>query len=280
MRVAVYLLTSNERLKRFAGTNKANAIPKDVGSRGFFKNHPARFTIHAWSPKAEDKSASGFERFLIGRSDTSDATIVFSDQEWIKYTYYIRSALFVVPFDSSTVGDNPQNFFHRISAQGLKAFGQLLAKFDRADDGKLLTLPLRNFRAEELAELSRLCREDVLNPDFSNAVEAQLVALRKRERPRRRSNYPNVYAVDDEKRFFIYGHEKHSRFATGDPHITSCEICGHFRFGKRIDPLRHYNVSETEGDDTSISGNFSDCHGTNHAVGQKKYLNMFPNDYF
>lgn len=280
MKVAVYLLTSNERLKRFAGTTKANAIPKDVGSRGFFKNHPARFTLHSWSPKPEDRSASGFERFLIGRLSTSDATIIFSDQECIKYAYHIRNAVFVVPFDSSKIGDNPQNFFHKISALGLKAFGQLLAKFDRADDGKLLTLPLKNFRAEELVELSRLCRDDVLKPDFSNAVEAQLSALRIRERPRRRSNYPNVYAVDDNNRFFIYGNEKHSRFATGDPHSTSCEICGHFRFGKRIDSLRHYNVSETEGDDTRVSGDFIDCHGTTHRVGQKKYLNMFPNDYF
>ena len=167
-----------------------------------------------------------------------------------------------------------------IFARMLRAFGTVLDKFRRGDDGKLLTLPLRNFKAQELAEIARLCREVHSSGNFSDDVEKQLAGLRARVRPRRKSSYKTKYMVDDLERLFAYGPETHARFATGEPHKPSCEVAALFRFGVRLDESRHYNVSETEGDHTKIEGDFPDCHGEVHPVRGKTHLNMFANDYF
>ena len=86
------------------------------------------------------------------------------------------------------------------------------------------------------------------------------------------------HIVDDNYHAYEYGKEEHARMATGSPHKTSCYISGRFRFGKRINSLRHYNVSSV--DKNTISGNFHDCHHDNHEVRSVTHLNMFSNDYF
>ncbi len=86
--------------------------------------------------------------------------------------------------------------------------------------------------------------------------------------------------VDDRARFFKFGPEQHARFATGDPHRPFCAFNADFRFGNRIDSTRHYNVSESKGDRTTIEGEFDDCHDARVTVPRTTHLNMFSNDYF
>lgn len=281
MRVLVCLVTPEAMLSRLVGTQPALLVPTEVARRGYLGSREARFVPVAWTPAEDDRSADGLQRFLLRYVAKVDAVLLMVDEAWIHLVADIRDAAFVVPFAYADVGRSVKNFLQQISSQGLRAFGQLLAKFDKADDGHLLSLPLRNFDAPELREIVRLCRESNLTATFSDEVETQLADLRMRERPRKRSNYPRVYAVDDQLRFFHYGLERHSRFATGQPHRPSCAIAGHLRFGKVLDAFRHYNVSETEKDVTSISGDFPDCHGQSHPVtGHVTHLNMFANDYF
>jgi hypothetical protein len=216
----------------------------------------------------------------LDRLDDAEACVVLIDEEWISIGRNIRDAAFIVTFDRQLAQDNPRNFFYRLIAKILRAFGQVLAKFENSDDAKLLTLPLRNFQAEELQEVARLCRNNYDTPTFSSDIDAQLAKLRKRVRPRKKSQYKRQYAVDDRHRFFDYGQERHAFFATGGNHRCSCEVSGKLRFGRRIDERRHYNVSQTEGDETVISGNFPDCHDHVHYVAKRTHLNMFANDYF
>jgi hypothetical protein len=176
--------------------------------------------------------------------------------------------------------ESSMNFFHRIIGKLLRVFGSLVSKFKNGDDRQLLSLPLRNFHAPELAEIARLCRDKCFDPNFNNDLDRQLSVLRMRRRPRRRSSFNIMYTVDDRSRFFVYGKETHARLGTGEPHKPYCELAGSFRFGQRIDALRHYNVSETEGDRTTIEGGFLDCHNTSHSVKGRTHLNMFSNDYF
>lgn len=279
MKILLCLASPDPHLRRMFGRSKGNAVPQDAGRRGYFQNRPATFVTTAWEPE-EQPTADSFERYLIGKTKSIDATLLIIDASWVQIAKNVRDAVFIIPITSASAASNYQNFTQKTVAKSLRAFGQLLAKFERADDGKLLTLPLRNFDAPELRELARLCREENLDPDFSELVEAQLAGLRRRERPRRRSTYRTVYAVDDRQRFFQYGHERHARFPTGEPHRPYCEISGTFRFGKRIDEQRHYNVSETEGDITSISGDFWDCHERDPHEIKGRYLNMFANSYF
>ncbi len=277
MKVCICLASPDAKLSSYFSKNEHSSIPKDARNRGFFKSRPATFSAISWIP-GDRINSDEFERFFVSRLSRFDAVAILVDEQWLHVTENIRSAAFVVRFDSTIIG-NMQNAIQSISAKSIKQLGQILAKFDRGDDSRLLTLPVKNFDGDDLRELVRICEEDNLNPEFARLVEDQLVLLRRRERPRRRSSYKHVYAVDDRLRFFRYGIERHSRFATGGKHRPFCEIKGSFRFGRKIDTERHYNVSETEGDRTAIQGDFTDCHGVHHPV-KDNYLNMFSNDYF
>ena len=279
MKIFVSLVTNDEALRRHFGLGKDAVVPKDSLARGYFRDRVPDLTVAAWIPEGEPSSAD-FERFLLSRARGSDACVVLLDAQWARVAERVQDTVFLVRFDRSEVDESLRNFFHRMTARGLRALIKLLARFDRGDDGKLLTLPLRNFHAVDLAELARLCREDALVTTFGEDLEAQLVALRSRVRPRRRTASKRVYVVDDRRRFFHYGPERHARFATGTPHLPACELAGLYRFGCAIDDCRHYNVSETEGDVTTIEGRFEDCHGAGHDVGDVTHLNMFCNDYF
>jgi hypothetical protein len=279
MKLFICVITPDGKLRRHFGRGKDGIIPSEVFKRGPLANQKAQATVVAWVPE-DPSSSADLERFLLSRARDHHACILVVDQVWQHYVQDITNAAFIVPFSAEAASGNPQNFFYGVTAKMLRNFAQLFSKFGRGDDAKLLTLPLRNFRAKELSEIARLYREAVLSRSLSDDVEKQLIGLRARVRPRKKTSYKTTYAVDDLKRFFAYGPETHAQFATGAPHYAYCELAGLFRFGVRLDGRRHYNVSETEGDRTTIQGCFSDCHDQIHAVTGKTHLNMFANDYF
>lgn len=279
MKIFICLVTPQEKLRRHFGRGKDGIVPGEALKRGPLADQRPQLTIATWTPKPPFSSLD-LDRFLLSRARGYDACILVADLAWQHHTAEISNATFVVTFEAGAASDNPQNFFFGVLGRALRNFAQLIAKFRRGDDGKLLALPLRNFHADELAEIARLCRDEPLSATFSNDVETQLAGLRQRVRPRRKSSYKTTYAVDDELRFFAFGPERHAQFATGNPHRPACEVAGLFRFGFRLDERRHYNVSETEGDRTTISGHFPDCHGAVQPVSERTHLNMFANDYF
>lgn len=279
MKLFVCLVTPDERLRAYFGKGKSAVIPPEVFKRGPLAKLGLKPSVLAWTP--DDPAASGaLEGFLLERARNHHACLLLVDTAWDAHVAEIRDAAFIVPFDGASIAGSLQNFFFGFCARALRSFAQLLIKFANADDAQLLALPLRNFRAQELEEIARLCRDTPLSGTLSTDVDQRLFRLRRRVRPRQKSKYKTRYAVDDVPRFFKYGMERHARFATGSPHRPSCEIAGLFRFGARLDELRHYNVSETEGDVTTVSGGFVDCHDREHTVEQRTHLNMFANDYF
>lgn len=282
MKIFVGLVAADERLRRHFGLGKEAIIPKDALNRGFFDGRGVRVLQSTYIPDGTP-TATELERFVLSRAMESEACLLIVDADWLHLAADVRNSVFIVSFQNSSVGSSVQNFFHHTTAKALKALGQVMARFYKGEDGNLLMLPLRNFQAGELVEIARLCREENLQPNFGDLIEGQLVGLRRRLRPRRRTSFKTIYAVDDAKRFFVYGRERHARFATGGEHGVHCEIAAHLRFGTRLDAERHFNVSETEGDETSISGVFRDCHNAEREVKthpRVTHLNMFANDYF
>ncbi|MBZ9860859.1 hypothetical protein [Mesorhizobium sp. CA12] len=282
MKIFVGLVAADQRLRRHFGLGKDAIIPKDALNKGFFYGRGVQILQSTYIPDGAP-TANELERFILSRAKEADACLLIMDADLLHLAADIRNSVFIVSFQNADVGASLQNFFHYTTARALKALGQILARFYKGEDGDLLMLPLRNFQAGELVEIARLCREENLQPNFGDLIERQLVPLRGRLRPRRRTSYKTIYAVDDAKRFFVYGKERHAKFATGGEHGLHCEIAGHLRFGKRIDADRHFNVSETEGDETSISGVFRDCHNAEREVKTQPrvtHLNMFANDYF
>lgn len=279
MTLFIGLVTPDERLRAYFGKGKMGVIPPETLKRGPWLGREPSVTTLAWAP-GDDISSTALERFLLSKARDCTACVLLVDTAWIHLVSDIRTAAFVSTFELPASAESPRNFFFGLLSRTLKGFGQLLAKFENGDDAQLLTLPLRNFKAGELAEIATICGAGPAPIALSNEVDRRLALLRKRVRPRKKSKYKTLYAVDDDDKFFVYGKEKHSQFATGTPHRPSCEMAALFRFGTRLTERRHYNVSKTEGDLTSIAGEFPDCHGQVQPVKQRTHLNMFANDYF
>jgi hypothetical protein len=101
--------------------------------------------------------------------------------------------------------------------------------------------------------------------------------LRERQTPKVESSYRTTFIVDDEQRYYEYGKEKHAKSDTKiPPHAELGSVAGTYRFGKKYDPERHFNVSLQKGE---IGGSFGDCHDTPTVVAPCSHINMFPNDF-
>lgn len=254
-------------------------VHKDALSRGYWGRHGVGVVTNVYLPEGEP-CAFDLARFVSERSEGADFCITLVDRRWEALVANYRTACFVVPFDMLPQNRNFQNFFQSLTTSSLRILGQVAAKFDKGRDAELLTLPLRNFHADELREIAGSVAGDVFVDGLADTIESHLSRLRKRVRPRRQSNRKTLYAVDDRKRFFSYGHERHAAVETGADHTSHCVLCAKFRFGRKIDAARHYNVSETEGDRTSLNGEFANCHDVIRPEKRDTHLNMFANDMY
>lgn len=279
MKIFLGLLTPDRGLRRHFGSGQDKVVAREALARRGFNGQIPSLSLAAYSPDGQP-SADTCERFLLGQSKATQACLLLIDQEWEFLARDIRAAILGLVFDRSSVGKSTANFFHKTTSRLLRAYRAVEGTFVNAEDAQALALPRRNFDAPELREIVRLCREACHEEGFHNLLQEQLKLLRRRHRPRQRSSFKTKYWVDDRRRFFEFGPEHHARFATGEPHRPSCVLNGYFRFGNRIDSTRHYNVSETEGDITTIEGEFDDCHDATRFVKADTHINMFSNDYF
>lgn len=277
------MITPDKDLQAQFGLLKEGLIPSGILKRGFYKERNASI-ISSTCTLTEKTSSADLDGFVLYKVKELkvDACLLLVDQRSVHLLSNIVNSVFFIVFERPT-GTSPQNFFHQNIAKLLKQFGVLASMMEDNSNAQLLSLPIRNFHASELREIALICGGACELADFNNALQQKLGSLRTRFRPRKKSTYAEKYLVDDKRRFFVFGKEKHARFATGSPHFAYCELAGIFRFGRRIDEFRHYNVSETEEDKTKIEGEFQDCHSQIHIVTSKTHpthLNMFCNDYF
>lgn len=192
--------------------------------------------------------------------------------------------LFKTPFFTAII-DIPEqlnfnNFFGHKLSKLLTGLLFILELMNKLDNEIAMRLPIRNFIAEDLKELCNVFATKTLDPEFIDSVSSLQEKLLSRKRPRRKSSYPIKYFIDDHEKHFDFGKERHAVLETGHPHKLSCEIAGNFRFGKKISTNQHYNVSKGEGDRTSISGIFPNCHNEMISISEKTHINMFSNDSF
>lgn len=279
MKIWVGLVTPDEKLQKYFGDQKTAAVPKESLRRGYFAQKGVSVATAAYTPKGA-YSASDLERFILRETEGVDCFIILVDERWEHLIDNCRSVCFSIRFQATTIRTNLQNFFHGLLSSAFRSYSHICHKFEKGWDAKLLGLPLRNFQAAELLEVARLINDAPLSHTLNNDLERQLVELRRRIRPRRKTDYKALYAVDDRNRFFVYGHEQHSSPETGNDHQPYCELAARFRFGYGLDSSRHYNVSQTEGDRTIVDGEFYNCHGVLKKERKTTHLNMFSSDMY
>lgn len=192
----------------------------------------------------------------------------------------VRDAVFAAEVPQIGYLENVRNFLAGKFSALLGNYGLLVEMLQNATKYQAASLPLRNFDADEFRKLLEICRTAALEKTFGNDIVPGLNRLLKLRGPKRRSSYPHVYFKDDSDRYFGYGHERHSRFETGEPHGTACMVNGQFRFGTPLDQERHFNVTVGDSDARArISCILPNCHGETVVVKDRSHINMFSNDF-
>lgn len=174
---------------------------------------------------------------------------------------------------------SPHNMLSSLLNRVLKDFGHLTTRFVDAKYQKILRLPVRNFVAPELEQLRKTCVRSIDTPAFPRRLDAVLGTFRNRQKPKRKSSYQAEYLVDDGKKHFQLGHERHARADTGQPHVRLCQLGNLHRFGRSFDHEQHYNVS-MDGDNVTMDGEYPNCHDVKKSGDKRPHLNMFTNDFF
>lgn len=235
------------------------------------------FSVGIFNPSGDHRNAL---EYLEYATRNMDAVILLVDSSLENMIAEVRNSFFTVILEVPHKIENLQNFLRQKLSKPLRNFSFLIEEMQDSDTEQVVILPLRNFVGNDLQTLARICRDDASKSTFSGNVTDQIALLKNRKQPRRKSDRPTIYIIDDDKKYFSYGKERHARLGTGAPHVIACVISGNFRFGRRIDSWRHYNVSCGSGDTTHISGSFLDCHNSQHEVKSSSHLNMFSNDFF
>lgn len=275
MKVFVGLISSNAKLCDEYQRRRTGILPKSSLPAGLKDN--ATFSAGVFNPNTDSR---GMLEYVVHATRNMDAVILLVDSTLAHTITAIRNSFFTVILDIPFNIENCQNFIGQRISRPLRNFSFLIGEMSASDTEQVANLPLRNFKGQDLHELARICREDTALTTFPANATTQIAMIKDRKRPRRDSSYATVYVIDDEEKYFKYGKERHAKLETGGSHSISCEINGNFRFGKRIDASRHYNVSYGTGDDTYISGAFANCHDEIRDVKTTTHLNMFSSDFF
>jgi hypothetical protein len=281
MKVLVCVVSSQENIIESVGRQRDRLIPQELFKNKKGPDYPMNFKVSLFDPTT---SKIGFEKFLLHASKGMEAVILLVESRHSNLIASVANAVFATTFDTQDERvENFKNFFgNYFSPLFRHFFFAVKSLMSDAVNEQAMMLPLRNFEADELRELARLSREESIAGNFVRDFEAAVANVMKRRLPRKRSNRKTKYFIDDKDMHFVYGHEIHARFDTGDPHVAACVFNGNFRFGRSIDTSRHYNASFGYGDDTNIAGDFPDCHGALKKVTKSEgrtHVNMFANDF-
>lgn len=274
MQVLVILVSSNRLvcskfLNRQHQILRANYLPKALADQ-------ISFIPCVFNPNTEQVT---LDEFLLEKLENSDAAAMLLDTRFSSLTKDYESALFVGPVDLSEYIENVQNVLTGTLSKLLRNLGHLLIELQDSTKFQAAALPLRNFMADELNELATACRLQTLEGNFPSQIQPPLNRLTARRGPKRRSSYPTRYFKDDREVYFQYGYEHHSRFETGKEHKNSCHINGLFRFGRRLESERHFNVTKGDSDSDRISEVFQNCHSQDISITNRSHVNMFSNDF-
>lgn len=161
----------------------------------------------------------------------------------------------------------------------LKQFNLVKANFISADEIELMRLPFLTFKSSILEKLRSVMI--TLDPNsFNDDFETCVKNIRKNHRkPMRRSQKSNRYFVDEKSLYFELGKELHARHETAHPHTLICDLNARYRFGCKIDPVKHYNVCNENSSSNLLNLNLYDCHQDVIHIKNRTHINVFSNDH-
>ena len=276
MRIHICLVSSDPGANALVRKERQGLIPKSLRDHRRLIEIGAEFSVSVYDPMTAGRPLA---QYLLENKEDQVAVLLL-DTALGNFANNVASACFVADVEFTThPKTNYKNYFAGKLSRLLKNLAAFLALIGDGASQQVMLLPFRSFNAQQLRDLRAVCRGETLSHEFPNLVTHLVVALKKRRRPHRKSNFPDLHYADDDEKLFQYGLEKHAQIATGTPHTHVCVLTGTFRFGRRIATDRHYNVTKEFGQGTQIEGEFLDCHDAVHVVPPSSHLNIFSNDY-
>jgi hypothetical protein len=279
MRILITVVSADETICRTIEARQGQLVPESFRKRDHDAFAGASFELTCFKvvgSVSEDQLLDYLERRM--KPDTC-GIVILSDRSLGLATRSLSDLYFMNEYDQHGPAKSPHNMLSSLLNRVLKDFGHLTIRFVDAKYQKILRLPVRNFVAPELEQLRKACVSSIDTPAFPRRLDAALGAFRDRQQPKRKSSYRDEYLIDDEKKHFQLGHERHARADTGHPHVRLCRLGNLHRFGRGFDHEQHYNVS-MDGKNATMDGKYPDCHGEERSGEGRPHLNMFTNDFF
>jgi hypothetical protein len=210
--------------------------------------------------------------------EDASGVVLLTDDSLPDLVGLLGDQLSVHRFTPPAYGAKTANQLTATISKSLRAYRYLATRFADAKYQQIFRLPLRNFDATDIGRMRELCR-DMTQRNYGREIDALLRDMRKRQLPKRASDYADVYYVDDAGKHFEFGPEHHAQADTAiPPHSVLCIMANRLRFGQRFDGTTHYNVSREK--KAAMVGSYQDCHGTDTLNKKRTHLNMFTNDFF
>lgn len=253
--------------------NKKSLIEQIIRTR--FKVRDISVLLLAVSPY--EKSLLEFvQKMILDSNEEVDHILVLIESEHLVTLETIRNAVFIGAIDDFGYRTNVWTGLADYLTKLLKNYKLFFDLISAQINYEVLALPIRNFRADEFGELLTTFKNKTLDREFFNSLSKSLGAMRRRRQPKRRSSYPDKYYMDIRQLYFQYGKELHSKYATGEGHLLSCQINGLYRFGYRLEQGRHYNVSTGDGNKRVMMNlTLINCHDEKVKVKNRDHVNMF-----
>lgn len=275
MSLIIAFVTDASVVLEAVARKKAALLPNEVRANGFAELGGIEPIVTAF-----DTNRSKNVDSLLDWLDWEDASgvVLLTDDSLADLVELLGDQFNVHRFTPPAYGTQPANQLTATISKCLRAYKYLATRFEDAKYQQIFRLPLRNFNAPDIERMRALCR-DMTQRNYGREIDAVLRDMRKRQLPKRASDYKDLYYVDDAAKHFQFGPEHHAQADTlMPPHNILCIIANRLRFGQRFDGTTHYNVSREK--NASMAGAYPDCHGVGKLHKKHTHINMFTNDFF
>jgi len=275
MTLVVAFVTADASVIETVAAKKTALLPNELRVNGFAALGGGDVTLSAFDTRV----GSSVQQLLSWLGwEKATGVVVLTDGSMPGLVDILGDHFSVHHFDPPQYGKKVDNQLAAILSRCLRAFSYFSNRFTDGKYQQIFRLPLRNFHAPEIAVMRDLCR-DMMHRNYGREIDGVLRNMRLRQKPKKASDYADVYLVDDNGNHFQLGPEHHAQAETAiPPHDQLCILSNNLRFGRRFDGTTHYNVSRDNGG--SMVGVYVDCHGKIRSHRKRTHLNMFTNDYF
>ncbi|HEX8466738.1 MAG TPA: hypothetical protein VF620_02910 [Allosphingosinicella sp.] len=275
MSLVIAFVTGAAAVLETVTEKRAALLPNEVRASGFADLGGIEPVVTAFDTNRGKNVGS-----LLDWLDWEDASgvVLLTDDSLPDLVGLLGDQFNVHRFTPPAYGAKTSNQLTATIAKCLRAYKYLAVRFADAKYQQIFRLPLRNFDAPDIERMRTLCR-DMTQRNYGREIDALLRDMRKRQLPKRASDYEDLYYVDDAGKHFEFAPEHHAQADTAmPPHNVLCIIANRLRFGQWFDGTRHYNVSRENS--ASMVGTYPDCHDADTPHKKRTHINMFTNDFF